>query len=66
MSGGYRERWWTYNDVNCTEHEMRKALGNHLSTEALMIGTNKQKTVAGKVCRRSLFYFSFPFILLKM
>lgn len=48
MSGGYRERWWTYNDVNCTEHEMRKALGNHLSTEALMIGTDKQKTVAGK------------------
>ena len=54
MAGGYREKWWTYKDVNCTEKEVREALGNHLSTEALMIGTNKQQTVAGKVCKKFL------------
>lgn len=49
MAGSYRKKWWTYKDVNCTEEEVREALGNHLSTEALMIGTDKQQTVAGKV-----------------
>lgn len=53
MAGGYGKNWWTYKDVNCTEKEVREALGNHLSTEALMIGTNKQQTVAGKVCANS-------------
>ncbi|XP_067036443.1 gamma-aminobutyric acid type B receptor subunit 2-like [Acropora muricata] len=48
MAGGYQPKWWTHKDVNCTEYEMRSALGNHLSTEALMIGTDKQETVAGK------------------
>ena len=55
MAGGYQPKWWTHKDVNCTEYEMRSALGNHLSTEALMIGTDKQETVAGKVCHRQIF-----------
>ena len=47
MAGGYRKKWWTYEDVNCTAQEIREALGGHLSTEALMIGKDKQETVAG-------------------
>lgn len=50
MAGSYREKWWTYKDVNCTERELREALGSHFSTEAMMIGTDKQQTVSGKVC----------------
>ena len=64
MSGGYQEKWWTYKDVNCTENEMRRALGNHLSTEALMIGTDKQQTVAGKVRRISVAHnFVYLFVI---
>nr|XP_058972652.1 gamma-aminobutyric acid type B receptor subunit 2-like [Pocillopora verrucosa] len=48
MAGGYREQWWGYNDVNCTEEELCKALGNYLSTEALMIGKDNQDTIARK------------------
>ena len=49
MAGGYREQWWGYNDVNCTEEELCKALGNYLSTEALMIGKDNQDMIARKV-----------------
>ncbi|XP_022784674.1 gamma-aminobutyric acid type B receptor subunit 2-like [Stylophora pistillata] len=48
MAGGYKEQWWGYNDVNCTKEELCKALGNFLSTEALMIGKDNQDTIAGK------------------
>lgn len=49
MGGGYRHKWWTYNDVNCTGQELCKTLGNYLSTEALMIGKDNERTVARKV-----------------
>ena len=49
MAGGYREQWWGYNDVNCTKEELCKALGNYLSTEALMIGKDNQDKIARKV-----------------
>ena len=58
MAGGYRDKWWTYKDVNCTEKELRDAIGNHLSTEALMFGKDKQKTVAGGKVRYIQFYNS--------
>ncbi|XP_078354301.1 gamma-aminobutyric acid type B receptor subunit 2-like [Oculina patagonica] len=48
MAGGYREHWWTYNDVNCTAKQLCKTLGNYLSTEALMIGKDNERTVARK------------------
>lgn len=52
MAGGYRERWWTYgDDVNCTAKELCKTLGNYLSTEALMIGKDNERTVARKVTK---------------
>ena len=56
MAGGYREQWWGYNDVNCTKEELCKALGNYLSTEALMIGKDNQDTIARKV--RYIYYHS--------
>lgn len=49
MAGGYREQWWTYSDVNCTAGQLCKTLGNYLSTEALMIGKDNERTVARKV-----------------
>lgn len=49
MAGGYRTKWWTYKDSNCTEKDICDAMENHLSTEALMIGRDKQQTVARKV-----------------
>lgn len=49
MGGGYRYQWWTYKDVNCTGQKLSRTLGNYISTEALMIGANNERTVARKV-----------------